>query len=346
MTLPEKSSPPCSVFGSCGGCQYQHLDYADELALKDRGLKDVLCVELPLDQSLFRSIVPSPKIYHYRNRLDLKLIHRRNRDVHVGFSPVDRGPVIEITACPIAMEAISSFIPQLRQEAAAAIPKEYRMANLTVRCGQGSEVRWGGIGRKSLRLEARDYFYVDIIGRRVYYSLDTFFQANLSILPPLIDFLRRQDIWSQGAVFFDLYGGVGFFGMCVNDLVAKVVNIEENVHAVRLAKYNISANSLTNVEAVEGRIEDILPARLAGAMTGKNIVMVDPPRAGLSQDAILLLNRLERVRHLVYLSCDPKNLAVNLKDLVAGGWEIMLIQPFDFFPRTRHVETLVILKRS
>jgi tRNA/tmRNA/rRNA uracil-C5-methylase (TrmA/RlmC/RlmD family) len=81
-------------------------------------------------------------------------------------------------------------------------------------------------------------------------------------------------------------------------------------------------------------------------MTGKNIVMVDPPRAGLSQDAILLLNRLERVRHLVYLSCDPKNLAVNLKDLVAGGWEIMLIQPFDFFPRTRHVETLVILKRS
>jgi tRNA/tmRNA/rRNA uracil-C5-methylase (TrmA/RlmC/RlmD family) len=244
------------------------------------------------------------------------------------------------------MEAISAFIPRLRQEAAAAIPREYRMANLTVRCGEGPDVHWGGIGRKSLRLEARDYFYVDILGRRIYYSLDTFFQANLSILPPLIDFLRGQEIWSKDAVFFDLYGGVGFFGLCVNDLVAKVVNIEENVHAVRLAKYNLSANSLGNVEAMEGRVEDVLPPLLAETVTWDNIVMVDPPRAGLSEAAISLLNGLKRARYLVYLSCDPGNLATNLKDLGAGGWGVIGVRPFDFFPRTRHLETLVILKRS
>jgi tRNA/tmRNA/rRNA uracil-C5-methylase (TrmA/RlmC/RlmD family) len=345
--MPSQAAPVvCPVFGSCGGCQYHHLDYADELELKGSALKEDLRAELPLEEGLFQPIVPSPKIYHYRNRLDLKLVNRRNGDVHVGFSPADRGPVIEIGACPIAMEAISAFIPRLRQEAAAAIPKEYRMANLTVRCGQGDGVHWGGIGRKSLRLEARDYFYVDILGRRIYYGLDTFFQANLSILPSLIELLRGQDIWARDAVFFDLYGGVGFFGMCVNDLVAKVVNIEENVHAVRLAKYNISANGLSNVEALEGRVEDILPPLLAGAVTTENIVMVDPPRAGLSKEAVLLLNGLERVRYLAYLSCDPKNLAVNLKDLVAGGWAIMQVRPFDFFPRTRHLETLVILKRS
>jgi tRNA/tmRNA/rRNA uracil-C5-methylase (TrmA/RlmC/RlmD family) len=340
LTVPassQASSAVCPVFGSCGGCQYQHLDYADELALKDVGLKEVLRAALPIDEGLFKPVVASPRIYHYRNRLDLKLINRRNGDIHVGFSPADRGPVIEIGACPIAMEAISEFIPQLRQEASAAIPREYRMANLTVRCGEGQGVHWGGIGRKSLRLEARDYFYVDILGRRVYYSLDTFFQANLSILPRLIDFLRARQIWSTDAVFFDLYGGVGFFGM--------VVNIEENVHAVRLAKYNVSANSLGNVEAIEGRVETVLPPLLAEAITGENIVMVDPPRAGLSEDAVALLNGLKRARHLVYLSCDPKSLAGNLKDLVAGGWQVMCVQPFDFFPRTRHLETLVILKR-
>ena len=346
MMPAEIVSAVCPVFGSCGGCQYHHLDYADELALKERDLKGFLRTGLPLEEDLFYPIVPSPKIYHYRNRLDLKLINRRNGDVHVGFSPADRGAVIEINACPIAMEPISKFIPQLRQEAALAIPRKYRMANLTVRCGEGNEVRWGGIGRKSLRLEARDYFYVDILGRRIYYSLDTFFQANLSILPPLIDFLRDQDIWTRDAVFFDLYGGVGFFGMCVNDLVSKVVNIEENIHAVRLAKYNISANSLSNVEALEGRVEDVLPPLLAEAVTGENIVMVDPPRAGLSQAAVSLLNGLKRARYLVYLSCDPKNLAVNLKDLSAGGWQVMRVRPFDFFPRTRHLETLVIMKRS
>ncbi len=347
--MPQLSQPlsaVCPVFGACGGCQYHHMDYADELALKEGKLKDVLREALSLEDHLFQPIVASPKIYHYRNRLDLKLINRRNGDVHVGFSPEDRGPVIEVEACPIAMDEISSFIPQLRREAAAAIPREYRMANLTVRCGEGAVVHWGGIGRKSLRLEARDYFYVDILARRVYYALDTFFQANLSILPPLIEFLRGQDIWAKDALFFDLYGGVGFFGVCVNDLVARVVNIEENVHAVRLAKYNVSANSLSNVEALEGRVEDVLPRLLAEALTGENIVMVDPPRAGLSPDAIVLLNGLERARYLVYLSCDPGNLAANLKDLVAGGWEVMRVRPFDFFPRTRHLETLVILRRS
>jgi len=333
------------VFGSCGGCQYQDLDYTQELVLKETALKEVLRAVIPLGDELFQPIVASPKIYHYRNRLDLKLINRRNGDVHIGFSPAERGPVIEIGACPIAMEAISAFIPRLRQEAAAAIPREYRMANLTVRCGDGPDVHWGGIGRKSLRLEARDYFYVDILGRRIYYSLDTFFQANLSILPPLIDFLRGQEIWSKDAVFFDLYGGVGFFGLCVNDLVAKVVNIEENVHAVRLAKYNLSANSLGNVHAMEGRVEDVLPPLLAEAMTDENIVMVDPPRAGLSEAAVSLLNGLKRARYLVYLSCDPGNLAANLKELVAGGWGVVGVRPFDFFPRTRHLETLVILKR-
>ena len=349
MTIPSLAvSAVCPVFGACGGCQYHHLDYAEELILKEAALKEILRAQIPLGDDLFHPITASPKVYHYRNRLDLKLVNRRNGDVHVGFSPVDRGPVIEIDACPIAMEPISAFIPQLRREAAAQIPREYRMANLTVRCGQdadGSGVRWGGIGRKSLRLEARDYFYVDILGRRIYYALDTFFQANLSILPALINLLRAQDIWSKDAVFFDLYGGVGFFGLCVNDLVGKVVNIEENVHAVRLAKYNLSANSLENVEAREGRVEDVLPPLLSATVSTENIVMVDPPRAGLSQEAVVLLNGLKRVRYLAYLSCDPGNLAVNLKDLVAGGWQIMEICPFDFFPRTRHLETLVLLKR-
>ncbi len=336
----------CPVFGSCGGCQYQDLPYPQELVIKQEQLKAMLAAQMSLENTSFLPAVPSPEIYHYRNRLDLKLIHRRNGDVHIGFSPCDHGPVIEIEACPIAMIKISDFIPQLRQAATLKIPKKYRMANLTVRCGDGDGVHWGGIGHNSLRLEARDYFYTDILGRRVYYGLDTFFQANLLILPGLMDFLRCQDIWSKEAVFFDLYGGVGLFSLCLNDLVAKAVNIESNVHAARLAKYNISSNGFSNVEVHEGRVEDVLPRMLAQTAFDKNIVMVDPPRAGLSKEAVDLLNRLQRARHLVYLSCDPSSLVDNLKDLTAGGWSVSLICPFDFFPRTRHLETLVMLERK
>lgn len=338
--------PVCPVFGACGGCQYQHLAYEEELALKEQALKDALGACLVLEECVFSPIVASPRIYHYRNRLDLKLIHRRNGDVHIGFSSAQRGPLIEIEACPIAMEQISDFIPRLRAEASARIPKDYRMANLTVRCGDGVGVRWGGIGHNSLRLDARDYFFKDLLGRRIYYALDAFFQANLSILPELVGFLRSQPMWAKDTVFFDLYGGVGLFGLCLSDLVARVVNIEENIHAVRLAKYNAVANALHNVELVEGKMEDILPGLAAKALPGAHVIMVDPPRAGLSDSAIELLNGLRQARYLVYLSCDPGSLAEDLKELVGGGWDVDLVKPFDLFPRTRHLETLVILKRS
>ncbi len=340
------ASPECPVYGQCGGCQYQHLPYADELALKEANVRVLLQAQMPLEEAVFQPVFPSPKTFHYRSRLDLKLTQRRNGAVHVGFSPAGRGPVIEIDTCPIAMKAIADFIPRLREEAAAKIPKDYRMANLTVRCGDAGQVRWGGIGRKSLMLEARDYFYTDILGRRIAYALDTFFQANLSILPGLVNFLREQDIWSKEALFLDLYGGVGLFGLCFNDLVSGVINIEENIHAVRLARFNTAANGLGNVVVQEGRVEALLPAILAEAKTDGNVVMVDPPRAGLSAEALALLKSVGRTRYLVYLSCDPSSLALNLRELAAGGWQVKLVRPFDFFPRTRHLETLVILQRT
>ncbi len=338
--------PVCPAFGKCGGCQYQDVAYADELALKEELLKKAIRAQVQLDDDLVQPVVPSPKIYHYRNRLDLKLINRRNGDVHIGFSSVERGPVVEVDACPIAMEAVSAFIPRLRQEAAAMIPKKYRMANLTVRAGDGDAVSWGGIGHGSLQLDARDYFYTDIAGKRVHYSLDTFFQANLSILPELIGFLRGRDIWTKKTVFFDLYGGVGLFSLGVSDLVGKAVNIEENVHAVRMAKYNISANGVANVEVVEGRVEDVLAGILRKEASPENVVMVDPPRAGLGAGAVALLNGLKGVPYVIYLSCNPESLAMDLKGLISGGWNIKLVRPFDFFPRTRHLETLVILNRG
>jgi tRNA/tmRNA/rRNA uracil-C5-methylase (TrmA/RlmC/RlmD family) len=133
-------------------------------------------------------------------------------------------------------------------------------------------------------------------------------------------------------------------GLLVHDLVQRVFNIEENVHSVRLARHNVAKNALSNVEVCEGRVEDLLPGLLAQAKSRENIVMVDPPRAGLSQNAVTLLKELPGVRHLIYLSCDPGSLAQNLAELFAGQWETVLIQPLDFFPRTRHVETLVLLR--
>jgi 23S rRNA (uracil1939-C5)-methyltransferase/tRNA (uracil-5-)-methyltransferase len=340
-----KITPACPVFGRCGGCQHQDISYDDELRIKEKVLLEQLLAQGVAVDGCLSPAVPSPKPYHYRSRIDLKLLKWRDGSVHVGFSSQDKGPVVEIDACPIALEAISEFIPQLKREAAQVLPPKYRIANLIVRAGDGGDVRWGGIGRRSTRLSDSEYLYTDLGGKRVFFSLDTFFQANLSILPELRRILRGLPIWRKDAVFFDLYGGVGLFSLMLHDLVSKAIDIEENVHAVRLARWNMMQNHVGNMEVLEGRVEDILPDILAASAVPDNIVMVDPPRAGLSESTVRLLNSIGRVGHLMYLSCQPESLARDLKGLTGGGWRLSSIRPFDFFPRTRHLETLVTMSR-
>ncbi|MBF0595448.1 MAG: class I SAM-dependent RNA methyltransferase [Candidatus Omnitrophica bacterium] len=337
--------PLCTFFGQCGGCQYQDIPYDEELKLKGAAFKEALSAKVDASLWEIKPVVASPKVYNYRNRLDLKLVRTRKATIHIGYSPAQRGQVLEIDRCPIGIEKIGDYIATLRADASANLPEKYRMANLTLRCGDGDKVFWGGIGRKSNHLSPENYFYFLFNGKKIHYSLDTFFQANLSILPLLAEQMRALPIWSPEVVVFDLYGGVGLLGLMVHDLVKGVINIEENTHSVTVAEYNVKANGIGNVATLEGRVENVLPGLLDQMDCADNVIIVDPPRAGLTDKAIENINGLTKVRHMLYLSCNPETLAANLSGLMAGGWKVSFIQPFDFFPRTRHLEALVLLSR-
>ena len=205
----QKVQPACPVFGECGGCQYQDVLYEEELQIKEKQLKKIFLEHLIVSSELFEPIIPSPQTYHYRNRLDLKLFKTREGKVLIGFSPEKGFKTIEVEQCPIADRAISDFLPELKHQAIVRLPAKYRVANLVVRCGDDKSVHWGGIGRRSLELKPQDYFSTEILDRKIFYSLDTFFQANLSILPLVIEKIRTLSIWKSKPIFYDLYGGVG-----------------------------------------------------------------------------------------------------------------------------------------
>jgi tRNA/tmRNA/rRNA uracil-C5-methylase (TrmA/RlmC/RlmD family) len=357
----KKIKPLCAVFSECGGCQLQDLAYADELRLKEERLRRLFQESLRVPDGVFRPILASPQEYHYRNRLDLKLVQTKNKEIFIGFSPKGgKHRLIEVDECPIARREISDFIPELKKQAPLKVTAKHKQGNLVVRTGDDGRVFWGGIGRRSLELKPEDYLWTEIGGRRIFYSLDTFFQANLHILPEFIEYLRGLNVWDREAVFYDLYGGVGLFGICVHDLVGKVVLIEEVMQSLRVARHNVAYSQLKNFEIHDGRVEDILPS-LAGGSSGslmdffrnlfrlkaqtRNIVMVDPPRAGLSDSTVRMLNRLQNTRSLLYLSCNPESLIANCKAL-QSRWTIQEIRPLDFFPRTDHLETFVLLERS
>ncbi len=334
----------CPVFGECGGCAYQDIPYDEELRRKEELVRDLLGTNLHIPGDHFEPIVASPKPYHYRNRLDLQFVRTRDGRILLGFTPGSGRGIAPVERCPIAETTISEFLPELRKHLEQNSPPKYRRANIVVRTGDDAKVLWGGIGKRSCRLDADDYFWMDFEGKRIFYSLDTFFQANLSILPKLFERLRAFDCWQAKPVLYDLYAGVGLFSVGLTNKTRKAILIEESPPSVKLAEHNVNYNRLTHMEILAGRIEDVLPPLLARENSeAPQVAIVDPPRAGLSQQALKTLIPAKQFTHLFYLSCNPQALARDLKGFLDHGWKIEKIIPFDFFPKTRHVETLALL---
>ncbi len=318
-------------------------------------LKGLLLKELDLPENAFESITPSPEVYHYRNRLDLTLRKRNNGERQMGFMLPGTQKLQEVTACPIARKEINDFLPALKEEAVRKLPENYRVANLVIRVGDEGRVFWGGIGRRSLRMKEDDYFWTIVKGRKIFYALDTFFQANLSILKRIVSKIEDLIEWQRDTVFLDLYSGVGLFGIALANRAKEVVMIEECRDSVTLARFNVNCHQLTNVKILEGKVETRLPEVLTERHDRYCVALIDPPRGGLTDSAIETLGEAAAVTaagqatslgSLFYLSCSPESLARDLKHLARVGWQVRKIMPFDFFPRTQHLETLVWLERS
>lgn len=344
MLPADRETPPCPVFGECGGCQYQDISYPAELKVKENSLRALFAERLPVPDNIFEPILASPKIYHYRNRLDLKLQRTRSAGILVGFSPEGRNGILPVDGCPIAMQEISDFVPQLKLEAVEKLTAKHNIANLVVRTGDDGRLSWGGIGRRSLKKDPEEYLWTEIAGLRIYYSLETFFQANLSILPKVMEYIHSLKLGGKDASFWDLYGGVGLFGICMAGSYGEVFLAEEVGPSVNMARYNALYNRIANMTIVTGKVEETLPGLLKNKK-GRAVAMVDPPRAGLSASAKEAVANafFEKV---LYLSCNPESLAEDLKYFVERKWKIVKVRPMDFFPRTKHLETLVLLEKG
>ncbi len=336
----------CPLFGTCGGCQYLDIPYERELVLKGENLKSLFKEALPTGEEVFEPVEPSPEALHYRSRLDLTLRKRNNGERQMGFMVPGTQRLQEVSACLLARREINDFLPALKEQAVAKLPDNYRVANLVVRVGEEGKVFWGGIGRRSLRMEEEDYFWVKVRGRKIFYSLDTFFQANHSILEKIVSRIDALVPWKKKTVFLDLYSGVGLFGIALADRAGEVVMIEESTDSVKLAAYNVRHHHLEHVRILEGKVETHLPEVLKEAAGKPCVGLIDPPRGGLAASAVETLVNAGDLKSLFYLSCSPESLVRDLKGLTQTAWRVQKVLPFDFFPRTQHLETLVWLVRT
>jgi len=183
-------------------------------------------------------------------------------------------------------------------------------------------------------------YLTEIVGGRPYrITASSFFQVNTVGAEALLQVVRTYLDPHGHERVLDAYCGVGLFGLALAEQVGQVVGIESQPSAVADAMFN--AQNLDNVKILPGAVEEILP----GLTDPFDVVIVDPPRAGLAPSVIETLVR-QRVPKLIYVSCDPATLARDARRLVDHGYRLVEVQPVDLFPQTFHIESCVLFLAS
>ena len=189
----------------------------------------------------------------------------------------------------------------------------------------------------------KDHIEEDFLGLKLKVSPSSFFQVNHDVAEKLCAKVAEFALSGEGSFGADLYCGTGIIGMTVAALHPEsfVTGVEINEAAVLDAKENAKRNGLSNIGFFRGDSADFAKSTYGSI----DFITIDPPRAGCSEKMIKELLRIKPQR-LVYVSCDPQTLSRDLKKLTETKYEITEVCAADLFPRTKHVETVVLLTRK
>ena len=190
-------------------------------------------------------------------------------------------------------------------------------------------------------LHGRDYIEEVVLGLRFKISPFSFFQTNTKGAEKLYTIAREFVGDHEGKVLFDLYSGTGTIGQVMASAAKQVYGIELIEEAVVAANQNAKLNGLDNCEFIAGDV-----AKVVKNLEAKpDLIVVDPPRPGVHKDAIRDISGFG-AKEIVYISCNPKTLVLDLKGFEAYGYKVEKVKLMDMFPNTPHVETVCLLSRN
>jgi 23S rRNA (uracil1939-C5)-methyltransferase/tRNA (uracil-5-)-methyltransferase len=327
----DRVDPQCSLFGTCGGCQYQSVEYATQLKWKRNQVVDNFERISGLQVDVL-PVVPSPKQYGYRSKLTPHYEKARSSDSRkIGFLKYgSRKVVIDVPSCPIATDEINEKLPAAREELHQTLKKK-----------KGGTL----LLRHTLEGVVTDPKKVvsEKVGELIFqFKAGEFFQNNPFILPLLVDYVVEQAKTGTSSLLVDAYCGGGLFSLSAAKHFKKVVGIEISREGFEWARANASINRIENAEFFLGNASSIFD-ELESQDEDFSLV-IDPPRRGCDQD-FLEQALAFKPNKIIYVSCDPATQARDAKILVDGGYKITEVQPFDLFPQTRHVENIVTFIR-
>lgn len=369
---PSRVEPRCPLFGQCGGCHWQHIDYSAQLRFKEQILGEQLRrIGGFADPSLLPILgMEEPWHYRHKSRFGLRTVGER---VLLGYyRPGTRQPV-ELEGCPILEAHINALYAKLRDEFKQWLRPFRGFCTVEVRSSpEGAQVLMNtstrfqqglarvveglrelpfvkGVHHRLLRRGVSPryttYFgdpsiFYTIGGWRFQVQPTSFFQVNLRqaerLFPRAIELLKIS-----GGPILDGYCGVGVLTLMASKSAGEVVGVDSVPSAIEDAERNAQLNGVENATFIEGLFQDRL-AQLKGQRWDG--VILDPPREGVVvKKALRQLAKIGPAK-ILYISCNPTTLARDCRRLCDGGYTLRLVQPVDMFPHTYHIEGIALLE--
>ena len=190
-------------------------------------------------------------------------------------------------------------------------------------------------------LYGRDYYNEEILGLRFKVKAFAFFQTNIDAVERLYSDVLKVVPDVSGKTVYDLYCGTGTISQLMASAAKDVYGIDIVEDSIEAARSNTELNGISNCHYICGDVKE----KLDEIPEKPEVIVVDPPRAGIHDKAVAMLCRYG-IEEIVYVSCNPKTLCINLDSFRSNGYEIKQIKAYDNFPMTKHVECICLMSRK
>lgn len=402
QSSPKRVKPFCAHFGTCGGCKWQHVDYAYQLQLKQQIVDDAF---RRIGKTTLANVLPilgSSATQFYRNKLEFTFSNR----VWLTREQIDSGEtfnrnalgfhisgnfasILHIDKCYLQDEKVNAIRNAIFD---FAIKNDYTFYNLKFHEGllrnlifrnstlnewmltvcfaenkqEKIELLMQFIHQQFPFITSLNYIintkkndtiydqevityfgqsYITEQLENIRYKISTksFFQTNSLQAKHLYDIVKQFGNFTKDDIVYDLYCGTGSIALYIAEKCKMVIGIEQIEDAIKDAKENATLNNIKNVHFQVGTCETILSEEFIDQFPLPDIVVVDPPRAGLHEKVIDVLLQIQP-KKIVYVSCNPATQARDVL-LFSEKYAVVKSQAVDMFPHTFHIENIVLLER-
>jgi 23S rRNA (uracil1939-C5)-methyltransferase len=401
----------CEHFGTCGGCKWQNMHYDWQLFYKQKQVSDALTRLAKIDLPEIQKIIPSKKIYNYRNKLEFTFSNKRwltkeqinDKELSFGdgLGEVSRNAlgfhipgmfdkILDINTCHLQEEPSNAIRNEIREYALKNNLSFFDLReqigllrNIIIRSTSTGEwmlivvfhydeksiiekllthladkfpqitslqyvinsKRNDTIGDLDIKVfKGNDSIFENMEGLKFKIGPKSFYQTNSEQAYELYKVTREFASIKNTDIVYDLYTGTGTIANFVAHQAKKVVGIEYVPAAIEDAKINSQLNNITNTTFYAGDMKDVLDNTFINENGKPDVIITDPPRAGMHEDVTKKILEIEPDR-IVYVSCNPATQARDLQ-LLDTKYKVTKVQPVDMFPQTHHVENVVLLEKK